>query len=762
MANGNSDTAAEQFLERIINAFFDFLKDKSYQKPSALRSQLEDMVNYFKRGRSNKPFGLRKELQAQFGGGEKGYLDFLNELLKKSYGVQLRYDKDAKKFAVVDNPTNPPAVLPEKINLFDLLRLAEQYTPPSIRFPTRRDRTEITSEVASASFVNDPLSTVFDSRFESTSVCTKNKQRHSLAGFQDAADPFTHRLRVTRNTKKNDGTLTESMLEVTLIECFSEDHLHATLVGGIQGSIKEDDKRALFQYAYWCLQHYATVSDTVLYFNLNFNPKSQREPMDFINTVGNDVLGIFVYTLIDGEYKLTDRGKEKTEELNYPLLAITTKDLPAFSSIHVPRRLRKKGMERSYRHSSGIKRHLGRSISNPDDFLDDFASERRYADSWQPYEFKTKRNSNHPQWNVRTGEVSAIKLDRNTIKKLWKKEYIQITSVGEKILMGLLTPLVAFAFLDIVATFVDLPSLHPYCSDAVVQQYTISCVNDDKVQEFPIETLQDIELRRSVNGTKFLATAPDSKRYAILLKRGNRYSEAFFSALALKGAMEQYLAQVGKQADANVESFKNFLNTPIHQPRQSAIVGMHGAYELYSEYIAASTRDLHLLMRMRTLQEAYGFSDITESFSRRIVEELYRSRSSEGIERTLTAVSTLTGDDVKNWIAGRSFAWQDADTIASFLYETARRGDPDIDREALVLVDRLAKDGYFQLDQYLVFLPPNPARDLLSIFSEGCGSLPDDFVLDYLTCLNKQAQQPLSDRTNACSLPILCYPTSKL
>ena len=760
MAKKNHDPTTFAFLEKIIDAFHDFLKDRSHQTPRSLREQLTEFQGYFMADnpQEKKEVGVCRELRRQFGGGAAGYLDFLNELLKKSYGVQLKYDADSKTFNAVNEVPMPPAMLPAHVNVFDLLQLAKLYHPPGISFQPYQEKSDGLETVIRAAFVKDQLQTIFDSRFERTRVCTKNKERHSLAAFQDAADPFVHRLQITKTTQRSRGEETSSMLELKLVECFSTEELEPViLVEAIQGDASEEDRHSIFRYTVDCLSHYLLAARTTLYFNMSFNTNSQPEPMEFVNFVASQFTGIFIYSVRHGKYSITDQGKDALKESKYWLAAVQypltnrpgdSKQSPVEWLLNQKKRVR----QRFSRRYKGYRFYAEKHFHNPDTILTDFQSERRYADSWQPYEFKVIKNPNKPQWNNRKGYVSAIKL---TKRMLDASKYRQPMDLNDKLVIAVFTPIAAIALaLTTLTHFVDIPSLTSYCSRATVQDLVAYCVdNDNDIQKIPVENISSTKFKQSADGVVFNIAIGDGERHA--LRFGNRWDDAvaFLYALSISDQMRRYVDQSIQSSDRKLV-FDDLSNMPAHLHPESAHNKM-GVLDSYLRYIASSAQDIHLLMRLQALYHVYGFSESFEFFTRKIAEELDYSRSSEGVERAMTATQTLLGEDEKNVFAGRFFTRRVTLAISSFLYETTRRGNLDIALEALLLVDEFVKDTHVSVDSSPVFLPPDSAYELLMLFDDKTRHLSNDVLLGYLTCLNINRQQPIADRLNTCYLPIL-------
>lgn len=422
------------FIEKVIEFHFEKLKDRSYQHAEKLKEQLEDLVSLFikKSEKARRRKNLSDELTKQFKGG-KGFFDFVSELMKKSYGYQFSYNfkRDAnnkklkeKEFAGVNVPLPH---LPAKLNTFDLLRLAEQYKAPKIKF---RPETVVVLEEGNnkvnldltlqANFEEQALSIIFNSVFEETRVCTKNKRPHSLAAYQDAADLFTHRLRVTSELTKKKGesekereTISSSLLETTIIECSKK----SLLIEGVYGKVGEREKEKVFDYLYACLIKYAYETKNDLAFNLGFNPRSQQEPIEFVNYITKKILKKEFYTYDGGKKRFRlpkERKKEREKKYKQRIRATTLKD----KSKKV-KKIRK-----------NLEKKLKNTFKNPKKTLDDLCEEGRYADSWWHY-FKSEKEK-VPEWNTREGECYCLRLGYGEVKKEYERLFGRKKVSGKK------------------------------------------------------------------------------------------------------------------------------------------------------------------------------------------------------------------------------------------------------------------------------------------------------------------------------------------
>ncbi len=385
------------------------LIETSQQYPEKAEEQLGELELLFHKEGEGAGRGAGYELRRQFAGGRDGFGFFLYELLKKS---GMHFDKEEWKYQRIEKA---PYLSP-----LDLLRIGENYQPPPIKFKPK----EIKSKKLSlhAKFEDNPLKIVYDSTFNKTKpkpVCTKNRDTHALASYQDAADPLTHHLYITIEKKRSKrADVSPTVLEAMIMEC-EKDGKETLLVEGVHGVVQDKLREETFAYLYSCLIQYACKEKKSLLFNLSFNPGSQEMPMHFVNYVGWRNKKEVFYGMENPRKK-----EQKLEEYKCQVTAITLKDLS--------RKVRK--MRRN------LEEKLRTVFADSREALDDFAAERRYNDAWWG-------SSGKEEWNMRKGEAYCLQLTLQEVKKEYLKPKKEL---GRKIVIkGIPVPL-AFLLLYLV------------------------------------------------------------------------------------------------------------------------------------------------------------------------------------------------------------------------------------------------------------------------------------------------------------------------
>lgn len=336
---------------------------------------------------------------------------FLNELVRKSYKKEFenKFDPKKNKFRKECDPVNSRYIVadaPNKLSVFDLLRIAECYEHPAVEFP-REETLD-----AFAEFETDPLRVVFNDMKSSKPICTQNKEPHSLAAYQDAADPFTHYLRLFK--RGDDTTQQEAMIVESTTKNLKDNRLEdCLLVEGVYGTPSLEDQRDnYFYYMYKCLVHYAFKARIPLAFNTAFSDNSQIEPKLFLNYTCENHLGkrpVFVFNKKNERYELSKRTRLNN---NYRIKAFNLNDNK--DSIT---RLRK-----------GIEEKLNGIFTNPSAVLDAFSNEKRYLDTTffprQRHEYESREyyfthqflRRHKGQWNKREGNAKLIYLNYEEVK----------------------------------------------------------------------------------------------------------------------------------------------------------------------------------------------------------------------------------------------------------------------------------------------------------------------------------------------------------
>ncbi|MBI1970226.1 hypothetical protein HYS47_00610, partial [Candidatus Woesearchaeota archaeon] len=594
----------------------------------------------------------------QFSGGT-GAADFLNELLTKSNGTRLRYKKKDQCF-VEETVHHPPKIIPN-IPVIDLLRLGRHYTPPEVSFPAKgvlldtvqldndgEDSKHKTGLLLGAYFVSDPLSAVFDSRFETTKVCTNNKSEHSLAGYQDAADPLTHRLRVfgkrikdakdeaikkiiIENPNQFADDISYSVLEACLIE--SDDG--SILVEGVYGSVLYAEMPAFFDWMYACLVKFAEEQGKKLHFNLSFNPDSQQAPIEFANYVAQRNAGktIYTYDAERGKYVQTPEAALLFKQSSKRLRAVALNDKQA-----------KTARKQLVRNLEGI-------VHDPDGLLDEFSRERRYADSWQPYEFEVRRNKDMPQWNLREGEVYCLTLSKKDIEREYQSYFGK--SQIRKILFGL-----GMAIAAVCYGYYYFTNLPIHCYNSIVKDLEIVCQEDGQQRHFPIEDLEDTEIQRgsSFRGTSigvsslgghptlamhqdWINATADGKKYVLFFPDDDEVKK-IERGIAVREGYEALISKIKKNWRSEKNSGGFFYSYEEGKPQFSPPLASkylidHAHQILISVLI--SMQDLSIAMRTHSIIERYGSSQSLVPILNMIDEEAYQTQDKETIMRIAAA-----------------------------------------------------------------------------------------------------------------------------
>ncbi len=422
---GDEDSAKgidDQFVQKVISFYSIEIAKTSSRNKDDIEEQLKGLALLFKKKETIPPKNraASNELKKLFSGNQP-FMDFINELMDKSYGYHFEYspvrDEKGNKTAKKDFFKKEVKVLhlPSSLNAFDLLRIAEQYTPPEVDFEHKSLFVNDSLLNMQAEFNQNPILTVFNHLFEQTAVCTKNKGMHSIATYQDAADPFSHRITVNAQSTDKDGVTSQSMLEARIIECEGN---HSTkksaketpylLVASLQGPVDQKCKEDISAYTYSCLIDYAYKAGKKLLFNVSFNPKSQNEPIEFMNFIARKIIGTDIYKFNEQEQKYSDFDENTINLLNnhiYSLKALTLENQSRYV-----KKIRK-----------SLERALNGMFKNPKELFGKLAEEKRYADAWQPYEFRFKNNKEQPQWNMRDGETYCLELSLEDIEKEHKK-----------------------------------------------------------------------------------------------------------------------------------------------------------------------------------------------------------------------------------------------------------------------------------------------------------------------------------------------------
>ena len=377
----------------------DFLKGISFQYPEKLEEQLTELRELFnKESKVSRRYELvSQELRVQFGGGSKGFSTFIEEITEKS-GYYL--DSENERYMP----------LTEGLSIFDLLKIAERYQPPSTQFkpkslssgkkPARKSRRSL-----HARFETIPLSIVYNSFFKQTrpkAVCTKNREAHSLAGYQDAADPFTHNLSLSLEEARKEGKTSHQLLEAIVIETEKVEGGNdkngnddgCLLVEGVFGVVDEEMRESVFDYIYSCLIKYVYEEKKNLLFNLSFNPGSQHLPLHFINWLGWKKLNKVFYEFSE-EGKRVKRKVESIEEHSCELQAVRLSD-----------------SERA-----GLEERVGDCFDAPQEVLDRFDREKRYSDTWWWISGKS-------ECNMREGSVHCLEINREMIKEEYERLFV--------------------------------------------------------------------------------------------------------------------------------------------------------------------------------------------------------------------------------------------------------------------------------------------------------------------------------------------------
>lgn len=355
---------------------------RSDQYPEKLEAQLLSLKSLFDETQAERmgQSALSSELRRQFGGGIKGFEMFVSEVERKSTAG---------------------------VFVFDLLRMADFYEAPEVSFSTHKVERNGLETSLKAYFI-EGLDVTFHSAFNQVKpeVCTKNKSVHSLASYQDAADPFTHYLRVT---SRNQGQEHTSLLEATLIECVKEGEKKGKedvlLVEGIFGKIEEGEKGILFDYLYSCLIKFAHKKGSEMTFNLHFNPASQVEPIEFVNYVGSRVANVeFYQRKSHSQYR---RINEEVQKHSTQLRALRVGDASVKEQ------------------SDALTDKLSGFFAHPQNVLSNFASDDRYSDTWWQSEGKS-------EWNRRDGQVYGLELNVRDIRR----EYNRLFSSARRTKVG--------------------------------------------------------------------------------------------------------------------------------------------------------------------------------------------------------------------------------------------------------------------------------------------------------------------------------------
>lgn len=680
-----SEPAVERtssFTDRVIDAFVSVLQGHSFQRPEALRTQLQGLEGYFVKAsqlEKEQP-ALCRELRQQFPSGSRAHFNFLNELLKKSLGVQFHYNNKDNTFTSAKKSV---PLVPTRVPIVDLLRLAEQYEPPAVRFDPAFSASigdggqeSPTTIQLRASFVSNPFSVVFDSRFEKTKVCTKNKNDHSLATYQDAADPFSHRLRVEPEVKRQARTvaeqgseinnasedITHSVLEAELFECEG----NSILVEGVYGDLPENQKEPIFDYLYACLIKYAYETGNSLQFNLSFNPRSQTEPIKFINHVSQRLHGRTLYVLDGGEYHAAKEAGPFIQESQRQLRAVTFRSSEA-----------KKVRKRVAKNLEGI-------INESDTFFDAFSHERRYADSWQPYEFNVRKNHDKPQWNLREGEVSCLEIDSHQLKKeyarLFGKRRIPLV---EKVLLGAVSVLATGALA--LWWGYSRPTI---CENGIVDRLTLLCTTEDGLEkEFHVETLNDVD----ITGSAITANV-DQETYSIKLYNEGEM-KSFVRAMERKKKYEKLIVGTKDKKPWPPP----FVPLPVYQPIKKS----------YVSWLVEHSAPLPLLMRLDEFIDLYDLE--YGSIPKKIGEHyehypanmlvhhiLNAGLSATGPEEILPIFDRFSAQDVLNLVSSLPFSIPPGGI--DFLIDMFGKKNHKIHDYALNLIDYYFNSGGFVTD----------------------------------------------------------------